>query len=76
MINITNNDQNNDELLPCPFCGETPVWYIKGNPSEINRKRTVVVKCPLCGTRQETSVFHLPTKFGCVEAITKWNMRK
>lgn len=58
MIDVTNNDATNDELLPCPFCGETPVWYCKGNVSEIGNKRTIVVKCPMCGTRQETSVLN------------------
>lgn len=75
MLDIHNFEQANDELMACPFCGERPVWYIKGNPDYINHKRTIVVKCPMCGTRQETSVLKLPTKFGCMEAITKWNLR-
>jgi transcription elongation factor Elf1 len=75
MLEVTNNDQLNDELLPCPFCGTAPVWYCKGNVDYIMRKRTIVIKCPFCGTRQETSVLKLPTKMGAMMAITKWNMR-
>lgn len=75
MIEITNNDQTNDKLLPCPFCGEKPIWYLKGNADAIMKKRTIVIECPTCGTRQETSVLKLPTKMGCIMAETKWNLR-
>jgi len=75
MIDVTNNDAINDELLPCPFCGGTPVWYCKGNVDYLMRKRTIIIKCPNCGTRQETSVYRLPTRFGAMQAMTKWNLR-
>jgi Lar family restriction alleviation protein len=63
-------------LKPCPFCGEAPVWYLIGNPDYIARRRTVVVKCTMCGTVQKTSIQKIPTKFAAMMAITKWNMRK
>lgn len=75
MFNISNNDTINENLLPCPFCGETPVWYLVGQADAINKKRTIVVRCPCCGTEQRTSVFHMPLKFGCISAEAKWNMR-
>ena len=75
MLKVTNNNQLNDELLPCPFCGTAPVWYCKDSLDHIMWKRTIVIKCPYCGTRQKTSVLELPTKMGAMMAITKWNMR-
>ena len=72
---IHNNEAANENLLPCPFCGEKPVWYLKGSAEEIGRRRVITIKCPCCGTTQETAVLKLPTKMGCLMAETKWNMR-
>lgn len=74
-MEIHNYQSENEELEKCPFCGEKPVWYLKGNADMIGTKRTVVVHCPTCGTTQETSVLKLPTKFACMQAVAKWNMR-
>lgn len=74
-MEIHNYESKDDELKECPFCGDKAVWYLIGNANDRDRKRTIVVRCPTCGARQETSVLHLPTKFGCMDAIVKWNMR-
>lgn len=72
---IHNNDSYNERLLPCPFCGEKPIWYLEGDAELVGKKRLIVIKCPNCDTRQETAVLHLSTKIGCLVAETKWNTR-
>jgi hypothetical protein len=72
---IHNGDSVNKRLLPCPFCGEKPIWYLKGSAEDIGKRRVITVKCPCCGTIQETAILKLPTKMGCIMAETKWNMR-
>ena len=72
---IHNGDSVNERLLPCPFCGEKPIWYLKGSAEDIGKRRVITVKCPCCGTIQETAVLKLPTKMGCLMAETKWNAR-
>lgn len=75
-MKIHNGDSYNANLLPCPFCGEKPIWYLKGNAEDIMKKRVITVKCPCCGTTQETAVLRLSTKMGCLMAETKWNLRE
>jgi uncharacterized Zn finger protein len=72
---IHNGDTVNERLLPCPFCGEKPVWYLKGSAEGIGKRRVITVKCPCCGTIQETAILKLPTKMGCIMAESKWNLR-
>lgn len=74
-MEIHNGDSYNVNLLPCPFCGEKPIWYLKGNAEAVGKRRVITIKCPMCGTTQETAVLKLPTKMGCIMAETKWNMR-
>lgn len=74
-MEIQNYKSTSEELLNCPFCGDKPEWYLKGNADMIGHKRTVVVRCPTCGTTQETGVLHFPTKWACLQAVNKWNMR-
>lgn len=74
-MEITNNDSYNDNLLPCPFCGEKPIWYLKGYADAIMKRRVIVVKCPYCRTTQETAVLKLSTETGCLMAEIKWNRR-
>lgn len=76
MNEIHNGDSTNDNLLPCPFCGDKPIWYLKGYSDAINKKRTIVVRCPTCGTTQETAVLKLSTQMGCLMAEGKWNLRE
>lgn len=75
-MEIHNGDSYNVNLLPCPFCGEKPIWYIKGNAEAVGKRRVITIKCPMCGTIQETAVLKLPIKMGCLMAETKWNMRQ
>ena len=75
MQEIHNYDTVNKELLPCPFCGEKPIWYLKGNAEAVGKKRLIVIECPNCRTRQETGVLRLSTQVGCELAETKWNLR-
>lgn len=70
---IHNYKDTCEELKPCPFCGGTPIWYLKGN--DYTKKRTIVVKCPDCGTTQELGLVHLTTEWGCEKAIENWNRR-
>ncbi len=35
-----------DHLLPCPFCGRTPRWYLTGN--DFTPKIKVTIKCGGC----------------------------
>ncbi len=74
-MDIHNNDSYNERLLPCPFCGETPVWFLKGTAEDLGKRRVITIKCPCCGTVQETAILKLPTKMGCIMAESKWNMR-
>lgn len=74
-MEIHNYESRNEELMNCPFCGEKPVWYLKGNADAVGHKRIVVLHCPACGATQETAVLKLPTKWACTDAIAKWNMR-
>ena len=72
---IHNYEDTNDELLPCPFCGEKPIWWLKGNADLVGHKRVITIKCPNCRTTQETGIIHSTTDLGCEIAITKWNAR-
>lgn len=77
MAEIHNFETTNENLLPCPFCGEEkPVWYIIGRPDAIKMHRTIVVKCPRCGTEQRTSLYRMPLRFGCINAEAAWNTRE
>lgn len=45
-MEVQNYDTTSDKLLPCPFCGEKPIWYRKGN--DYTKSQTIIVKCPKC----------------------------
>lgn len=72
---IHNYDETNSDLLPCPFCGSVPIWYLKGNAELIGCKRVITIKCPNCRAQQETAVLRLSTDMGCEIAVKKWNAR-
>ena len=72
---IHNYETSNDELLPCPFCGGEPIWYLKGNAERIGYKRIITIKCPQCRATQETGVLYLSTEAGCEAAVKNWNTR-
>lgn len=64
-----------EELKPCPFCGHTPMWWLKGSRDNITNKTLVTVQCPNCSARQETGAIHFPTGWAMEKAIKKWNNR-
>lgn len=70
---IYNYDTTSDELKPCPFCGGTPMWHIKGN-LYVGR-RTLVVKCSRCGAEQRTAALKFSTEWLMQKAKEKWNNR-
>ena len=52
-----------DELLPCPFCGTTPIirhLYLAGEPT-----------CPLCHIKTDFYVY----QYGERNVIKVWNRR-
>ncbi len=70
---IHNYETTSDELKQCPFCGGTPMWYIKGNLFE--GKRTLIVKCARCGAEQRTAALKFSTTWLVQKAKEKWNLR-
>lgn len=70
---IHNYDTTSEELKPCPFCGGTPVWHIRG--ALLEGKRTLIVKCQKCGTEQKTGAIRLSTVWLMHTARDKWNAR-
>lgn len=70
---IHNYDTTSEELKPCPFCGGTPVWHIRGALFE--GKRTLIVRCQKCGTEQVTGAIRFSTVWLMQTAKDKWNSR-
>ena len=71
-----NHDTVSDKLLPCPFCGNQPIWYRIGN--EYSRLQKVVIKCEKCGIQRIDGICN--NKRHTIEwledvAIKKWNQR-
>lgn len=72
-IKIYNFDTTNENLKNCPFCGGTPEWFLKGN--DMTPSRTVVIKCPHCNVRLETSGRRWSAVEVAQHAMDKWNQR-
>ena len=73
-IEIHNHDTECEFLNPCPFCGETPYWHLKGNND--TPSRTVVIKCPNCGVEMKMSGRAFGVQPIASRIIEKWNNRK
>ena len=74
-MEIHNYPTFNESLEKCPFCGSTPVWWLEGSLYKERGKRTIVVSCPNCGTKQETGAKVLTTEWCMATAVKKWNTR-
>jgi Lar family restriction alleviation protein len=72
-IKIYNFDTQNERLAPCPFCGDPPEWFVKGN--DHTPSRSVVVKCVHCNVRMQISGRKLTTLELAERMIRKWNTR-
>ena len=60
-------------LKPCPFCGEVPEIYTRGNNR--TRKRSVVVKCPGCRVERTHSGLRRSIEWLWDKAADSWNQR-
>lgn len=70
---VCNFDTINPELKPCPFCGETPVWYLDGDL--FTGKRTLVIYCRNCGAKMEQRTFKQHTGYLEALSVSRWNTR-
>lgn len=72
MSKIHNYATHSEELKPCPFCGEKPMWYY--SKTSIGGFK-VVVECLPCNTRMYINTLRNPLKWGVNVIKTKWNNR-
>ena len=75
-MEVHNYDSTSNRLLPCPFCGSVPVWYLVGN--EFTRLQKIVIKCPQCRIQRTDGILkgHGHTIEWLEEiAIKNWNQR-
>jgi len=75
-MEVKNYDRKSSWLLPCPFCGGTPVWYLVGN--EFTRSQKIVVKCPQCRIQRTDAILNghgHTTEWLEAVAIKNWNQR-
>ena|SRR5690554_2494099 len=62
-----------DGLLPCPFCGEYPESFNKGN--EYTKKRCSVMKCKKCNYELTVCAIYKTIDWCKQRAIAAWNRR-
>lgn len=72
MSKIHNYATHSDELKPCPFCGEKPIWYYSKTS---NGGFKVVVECLPCNTKMCINTLRNPLEWGVNVIKTKWNNR-
>lgn len=70
----TNDESKEHYLYPCPFCGNVPVWYVRGNDSTY--ARVIVVKCHDCGVEMKSMSRVLGVQPLAIRITEKWNTRK
>lgn len=64
----------NDELKPCPFCGEFPLMITKGN--EHTKKRSAEIYCKGCNTTMRVGAIKFTLNW-CIDTVLfKWNTRQ
>lgn len=75
-MEVQNHDSISNRLLPCPFCGSAPIWYLKGN--NFTRSQEIVIKCPQCRIQRTDAILngHGHTIEWLEEvSIRNWNQR-
>ena len=72
-MEIHNYETQNEELKPCPFCGNTPVWWLKGNMR--TPSRTITIQCHNCGVTMSKSALRLDLNWLMNLCVEKWNNR-
>jgi len=68
------NEEQSDELKPCPFCGsdDLEVQHI-GN--ELRKKRSIKVRCKKCRCEREDGAIHHSFEWLEGIIIKNWNQR-
>lgn len=76
-MRINNYDTQLDELLDCPFCGERPVSFLRGNQhlNKMRRKVSITIKCPNCRIQRTDAVISHSIEWLEETAIRNWNVR-
>ena len=64
---------NDNGLLPCPFCGEYPESFNKGN--EYTRKRGSVLKCNKCHYELTVCAIYQTIEWCKEKVLYNWNRR-
>jgi Lar family restriction alleviation protein len=64
---------NEDGLLPCPFCGEYPESFNKGN--EYTKKRGSVLKCNKCHYELTVCAIYQTIEWCKEKVLYNWNRR-
>ena len=72
MSEIQNYPTHSDELKPCPFCGENPMWYYSGTSKGGS---IITVECLHCRIKMQVGVLRYPLEWGVNVIKTKWNNR-
>lgn len=74
-MEVKNYESTSDKLLPCPFCGSTPTWYLIGNM--VTRTKKIIVKCPNCRVQRTDAISNSGHNIEWLEevAIKNWNQR-
>lgn len=72
MSKIYNYATHSDELKPCPFCGENPVWHY----SRTSKGGSIItIECLHCRIMMQVGVLRKPLEWGVNVIKTKWNNR-
>lgn len=70
-MKIHNYATQPDELKPCPFCGQKPLWYY----SKTSNGYRITIECLHCNIKMQVATFRNPLEWGVNVIKTKWNNR-
>ena len=63
----------NEQMKPCPFCGDKPQLETEGN--DFTKKRQAKIVCDGCGAKIVVGAVHKTAEW-CIDTVTrKWNCR-